>query len=411
MLARIVIPLLLVAAPALAQGDSTLTLMDVESAVLARSPALLAATNTAIAARARAEGAGAWSDPELSFTVAPGSGDYRVGVRQRIGAFGEPGARALEAGARFDVEAANAEMTKLDLLREARVAFAEYRRTSRARIAHRAMVDLANELRRVALARYAAGSVEQQDPLSAGVEAARLAHHSVLLESEQRIARARLNSLLGRPASAALPPPSDETATPGMASADLDSLVRLARAERPESQAAISQVAARAAGQRVAQLSGRPGLMVGFAYDRMWEDPAMRAQVEVGVTLPLWGGAGARREEAEAELAAAQAEQRALTLRIEREVVEATTRYDEAAHDLEVLDTGVIPAASQGVTALRASYEANRASFLALLEATRTLADARLDRIDAEARLATAQADLARALGDDGGVVPMGDMR
>ena len=46
-------------APALAQGDSTLTLADVESAVLARSPALLAATNTAIAARARAEGAGA----------------------------------------------------------------------------------------------------------------------------------------------------------------------------------------------------------------------------------------------------------------------------------------------------------------------------------------------------------------
>src|SRR6188474_220056 len=126
MLARIVIPLLLVAAPALAQGDSTLTLADVERAVLARSPALLAATNTAIAARARAEGAGAWSDPELSFTVAPRSGDYRVGVRQRIGAFGEPGARALEAGARFDAEAANAEMTKLDLLREARVAFAEY---------------------------------------------------------------------------------------------------------------------------------------------------------------------------------------------------------------------------------------------------------------------------------------------
>ena len=72
---------------------------------------------------------------------------------------------------------------------------------------------------------------------------------------------------------------------------------------------------------------------------------------------------------------------------------------------------GVIPAASQGVTALRASYEANRASLLALLEATRTLADARLDRIDAEARLATARADLARALGDDGGVVPMEDMR
>src|SRR5262245_13404418 len=203
--------ILLFAAPALAfaQGDSTLTVAEVEREVLARSPVLLAATNTAIAARARAEGASAWDDPEVSFSLAPRAGDYRIGVRQRIGAFGEPGARALEAGARFDAEAANAEMTKLDLLREARLAFAEYRRTSNARIAHRAMVDLANELRRVALARYAAGSVEQQDPLSAGVEAARLAHHAVLLDSEQRIAVARLNSLLGRPASAPLPPPSE----------------------------------------------------------------------------------------------------------------------------------------------------------------------------------------------------------
>jgi outer membrane protein TolC len=187
--------------------------------------------------------------------------------------------------------------------------------------------------------------------------------------------------------------------------------VRIARADRPESQAAISRVAWRAAGERVAQLSGRPGLMVGMAYDRMWEDPAMRAQLEFGIVLPLWGGAGSRRAEAQAELAAAQAEQRALTLQIEREVVEAATRYDEAVHDLDVLDTGVLPIATQGVSALRTAYEGNRASFQSLLEATRTLAEARLDRIDAEARRAVARADLARALGSDDGLVPMGDMR
>src|SRR5690349_13613192 len=89
---------MLVPVLARAQADSTLTLGMVEREVIARSPVLLAATQTAIAARARAEAGGAWDDPELSFTLAPGSGDYRVGVRQRIGAFGEPGARALEAG-------------------------------------------------------------------------------------------------------------------------------------------------------------------------------------------------------------------------------------------------------------------------------------------------------------------------
>ena len=407
--------LMLLPAGASAQ-DSTLTLATVESEALAHSPALLASTSAAQAALARAEGGGAWDDPELSLMVAPrtigtSSPGYRVGVTQRIGAFGEPGARRLVAGTAFDVAAAGADASRLDILREARVAFAEYLRASRALDAHRGLVDLAVELRRAALAKYAAGAVEQSDPLSASVEAARLTHHGVRIESERRIAVARLNTLIGRPASAPLPPPSDDAAEAATTSSDLDSLVRLARAERPESQAAISRVAWRAASARVAQLSGRPGLMLGVAYDRMWEDPAMRPQLELGIVLPLWGGAGARRAEAAAELAAAEAEQRALVLQIEREVVEAATRYDEAVHDLDVLDTGVLPIATQGVSAMRTAYQGNRASFQALLEATRTLAEARLDRIDAAARRAVARADLARALGSDDGLVPMGDMR
>jgi cobalt-zinc-cadmium efflux system outer membrane protein len=410
--------LLLFLSPALAcaQADSTLTLAAVEREALAHSPALLAATSATRAALARAEGGGAWDDPELSIELAPRtlgtpSPGYRVGVMQRIGAFGEPGARRLVAGTAFDVAASDEGAARLDLLRDARVAFAEYLRATRALAAHRTLADLAGELRRAALAKYAAGAVEQADPLAASVESARLTHHGVKIESELRIAIAQLNTLIGRPATAPLPPPSDETPETATTSSDLDSLVRLARAERPESQAAISRVAGRAAGARVAQLSGRPGLVLGVAYDRMWEDPAMRTQLELGVVLPLWGGAGARRAEAAAELAAAEAQQRALSLRIEREVVEAATRYDEAAHDLDVLDTGVLPIAAQGVSALRTAYEGNRASFQALLEATRTLAEARMDRIDAEARRAVARADLARALGADTGLVPMGDMR
>jgi cobalt-zinc-cadmium efflux system outer membrane protein len=399
-----------------APDSAVLTLAAVEQGVLARNPSLAAAEQGAEAARARAAGTGAWSDPELSFMVAPGTlGDsdagYRVGLRQRLSPFGERSAQRLEAGARSDAARADVGTARLDLLREARLAFAEYRRASRSQVAHRAMVDLAAELRQVALAKYAAGAVEQQDPLAAGVEAARLAHHAVLLESERRIAAARLNTLLGRPAAAPLPPPAEPESDPAMIPADLDSLVRQARSARPEAQAAISRVASRVAQRRAVQRSRWPGLMLGVAYDRMWDRPSMRTQVELGIELPLFGGRGAQRLAAEADLSAAQSEHRALVLRIEREVVEAVTRYDEAEHDLAVLDSGVLPAASQSVTALRSSYEANRASFLALLDATRSLAEARLDRIDAVARRDVARADLARALGGDEGLMPMGDMR
>jgi len=400
--------------------DSTrLTLTDVEREVLARNPSLAAMKKAAEAASARAEGAGAWMDPELSFMVAPASlaaggpeGTYRLALTQRIAPFGRNDAERLEAGARFDEASADVQSARLDLLRAARVAFAEYRRASESRVAHETMENLALELRQVALAKYAAGAVEQQDPLTAGVEAARLAHHGVLLESERRVAAARLNTLLGRPAAAALAPPAaDDAGGALMLEFDPDSLVHAARGARPEVQAAVARVAARVAQRRVAGASSWPGLMLGISQDRYMMDPRIQTSVELGIELPLFGGRSARKLEAEAEIAAAEAEHQSLVLQVESEVVEALTRYEEAVHDLDVIDQGVMPAAGQSVTALRAAYAGNRASFLALIDASRSLSEAQRDRIDAVARRDIARADLARALGNDGGMAAMGEMR
>jgi outer membrane protein, heavy metal efflux system len=409
-----------VGARAQAPDSTVLTLADVERDVLARNPSLAAMKKAAEAASAHAEGAGAWIDPELSFMAAPrsfasgGPGDaYRIELTQRIAPFGRRDAERLEAGARFDEVSADVQSARLDLLRAARVAFAEYRRATESRVAHEAMVELAVQLRQVALAKYAAGTVEQQDPLSASVEAARLTHHGVLLESERRVAAARLNTLLGRPAGAPLPPPAAADAQPvhAMLALDPDSLIMSARGARPEVQAAIARIATRMAQRRVAGASSWPGLMVGIAQDRYWSEPELQTSVELGIDLPLFGGRSSNKLEADAQVAAAEAEHQSLILQVQQEVVEALTRYDESVHDLEVLDQGVMPAATQSVTALRAAYAGNRASFLALLDAARSLAEAQLDRIDAVARRDVARADLARALGDDGGMTAMGEMR
>jgi outer membrane protein TolC len=151
--------------------------------------------------------------------------------------------------------------------------------------------------------------------------------------------------------------------------------------------------------------------MLGISQDRYMMDPRIQTSVELGIELPLFGGRSARKLEAEAEIAAAEAEHQSLVLQVESEVVEALTRYEEAVHDLDVIDQGVMPAAGQSVTALRAAYAGNRASFLALIDASRSLSEAQRDRIDAVARRDIARADLARALGNDGGMAAMGEMR
>ncbi len=408
------------AAPA-ANSSATLTLAEVEHAVLARSPSLEAMLDAEDAARASADGAGRWAPPELSVAVAPrtfAAGDpspvYRVGLSERIGSFGERGAEALGARALAEGASADVRATRLDLLREARVAFAEYRRAEDSRIVHRAMVDLAAEVRQVALSRYAAGQVEQGDPLAAGVEAARLAHHAVLLDSNARVAAARLNALMGRPATAVLPPPADDVAAAGVADTaaapDLDSLLTLARDGRPELAGAASRLAQKVAARRAADSARRPALELGVAYDRFMDERQARGVVELGVSLPVFGGRGDAARAARAEVARAEADRAVTLTRVEREVTEAQARAEESVHELAVLEEGVLPAASQAVVAARTAYAGGRGSMSALLDSLRSLVEARLDRIDARARREEARADLARAIGQDvkGG---MGDMR
>jgi cobalt-zinc-cadmium efflux system outer membrane protein len=403
---------------------AALTRAEVERAVLAHSPTLEAMLASLEAAQARADAAGRWPSPELDVAIAPrtfAAGDppamYRVGLRQPIGPFGMRGAQAL--GARADAEGVSADVaaTRLDLLREARVAFAEYRRAEAGRAVHRAMVDLAAQIRQVALVRYASGKAEQADPLAAGVEAARLTHHAVMLDSEARVAAARLNALMGRPARDPLPPPSDDDGTstasgPDSAAAtpDLDLQLELARAERPELRGATSRVAGRVALRRAAAHARWPGLSLGVGYDRFMDEPTARAMVELGVELPLFSGRGAEERAASAEVAQAEADRAGLLLRVDREVTEAAARSEEATHELEVVDQGVLPAATQAVAAARTAYEGGRGSMSALLDALRSLVEARLDRIDARARQDAAWADLARAIGQDVGG-GMGDMK
>ncbi len=413
-------------APAPVAPVAPLTRAAVEHEVLAHSPALEASLAALEAARARADAAGRWSDPELMAAVAPGTfgaGDpspvYRLELRQRITPPGQRGAEQQSARADAEGVAHDADTARLDLLREARVAFAEYRRATTARAVHAEMVDLAAQIRQVALARYAAGTVEQQDPLLAGVEAAKLSHHAVMLESDTKVAAARLNALMGRPTSAPLPPPAADDAASlpstdamrlAMAATDRDSLHTLARDGRPEIAASTSRLAGRVAAERAAGRARWPALSLGVMYDRFMVEPSWRTAVEVGVELPVFGRRGDEARAARADVERAAAERAGTLLQVDREVTEAAARYDASAHELEVQEQAVLPAARQAVAASRTAYEAGRGTMSALLDAVRSLNDARLEAIDARARRDDAWADLARALGHD--VDPtMGDMR
>ena len=106
-----------------------------------------------------------------SSTVDPA---YRVAITQQFPLFGQRGLRRRAARSEAEVAAYDFETARLDLLHDVRDVYFDYYRVCRSQEINRWLVELMSESRRVALARYSSGTVEQADPLQAETELAML---------------------------------------------------------------------------------------------------------------------------------------------------------------------------------------------------------------------------------------------
>lgn len=84
---------------------------------------------------------------------------------------------------------------------------------------------------------------------------------------------------------------------------------------------------------------------------------------------------------------------------IRAQVEIARARVQETTHELDIIETRVLPATERALASVRAGYESNRSDFLALLTAERDLFRTRLERYQAIAMTHMALADLERAMG------------
>jgi outer membrane protein TolC len=386
---------------------ATLDLGLLERAVLARNASLGAMVAAWRESEAKSDQAGALEDPMLDGMLAPRSvgkqnvdGAWSIGLSQRLPLFGQRG--LTRRAARAEARAAGQEVRamRLGLVREARRLYFEAYQIARSRAVNEELRALVEQFRRVALQKYAAGTVGQSDALQAEVEIAMLDHERVVLHRGRRAVAARLQALLHDESGhalpeppAALPPaPSAGDVTAAASGATLDAL--------PSLRARVAMRDARAAEHRLARRAALPEFLVFARYDRFMDEPEWRPIVGLGLNLPLWRGrlaaqeraARAALERAERERDAARDEARAM-------LTEARARVEETEHEVHIIETGVIPATGRAVASARAAYETNRGDFLTLLSAERDLARARLSLHRAEAEHRMALADLDRALG------------
>ncbi len=389
--------------PLTANGAAALDRNALIRAVLARNPSLAAGEAAVRAAEARASAAGSFADPTLTYALAPRSlargprSGHRVELAQPIASWGKRGlardtARGEAAATQFDLSA-----LRLDLALAASQLYDDYYFAARGlavNAAHRGLVD---DLLAAALARYEAGRAPKQAPLAAELEAARLEHREVELQSLQRITAAQLNALLHRAPDAELPP------APAALAAPAHSPPNALASERPELRAAAARSSAREAEAALARRERIPDVTLMAGYDGMWDAPEMRPMIGFEVALPLQRArrraaiaeADALQEQAASEQARAESEAQ-LALAIARE------RLAEAEHALGILRDQVLPAARDQAEALQSALASGRAEFADALEAERSWYEAELEAEQALVEASRRAAELNRALGKSG---------
>jgi cobalt-zinc-cadmium efflux system outer membrane protein len=119
----------------------------------------------------------------------------------------------------------------------------------------------------------------------------------------------------------------------------------------------------------------------------------------VSIPLPLWNREQGSIQEAASKVSQAIAEREALENTIRMEISAASRRYESAVRSLELIRGGVVSETEAGFSITQLAYRLGDAKLTDVIFQQRSLIDAQLAEVAAQAELAMAQANLDLALG------------
>jgi len=369
-----------------------------------RSPELAVAELEMEAAGARREQAGLRPNPDVAFEFEnldwdlPGASDSEITVAlsQRFELGGKRGARVAHAESLAAVVRWDRELVRRDVIREVTVAFSSG-------LGAQERLAVAEET--LALAREVAASVEQKVSTGAisPVEETR-ARVAVSRASVDLEAARRELDLAGR-----LLALHWGSATPGFTSlvGELDtlatvpgrSLLAASLMRNPEVARWADETRARNTRLRLEQSLATPDLSLLGGIRRLEASDQNTFVLGFGLPLPLFDRNQGAVREATVAMNQASREGTAARWRAERALTAAATRMEIAQSVVRGLRTAVIPGAQATFDEIRRGYELGKFTYLDVLDARRSLAEARSAEIDALVDLALARAETESLVG------------
>ncbi len=387
-----------------------LTLDEVERIALAENPEIRVAARKVAAAEAHVPLAGALDDPQAMYRgwQVPLTKPWDYNAAQNMFMLGQSfpgrGKRELRTNiAQSDVELAKdqLEAVRLRVRVEVRKAFFDMLHAQDESRIHDQHVGIAQQAIEAARIKYSVGKIPQVEVLKAQVALTRLAEHMIRFDRDAEVARAHLNTLMGRQPETPITVHGEYAVATPLPS--LETLIATAMQERPDLIEAAADEEKSRKEQDLAKKAMVPDFSVAAGYMLMpsGQSPRNNYMVEGSMSLP-W--LNRRKHDAEVNDAAAavsekNAEVTAMKTATVGQIEESLAEARAAQRLARVYEDSLKPQAEQTLHAAVVAYENDQTSFLDLLDSQMTVVDVDLAAIDALADFNTKMADLEMAIG------------
>lgn len=391
-------------------NGTVMTLDDAQRAALASNPEIAVAARRVAAAEAHVPVAGALDNPVAMYRgwAVPLSKPWDFNQAQNMFSLSQSlpgiGKRRLRTSiAQSDLEEAKAQLAevRLDVQVRVRKAFDAVLLADEEMRIHEEHVGIARQAIEAARIKYAVGKVSQQDILKAQVELTALAAHMIRFDRDAGVARARLNTLIGRDAAAPLHVRGQFAVLADLP--DAPSLEKLALQSRPDLMAARDAADRSHKVQDLARKAFSPDFTVSGGYMLMAPNSAFRQNymVEGSMALPWLNRHKNNADIAEAAARATEQNAEVDSMRSTAfgQIGEALAEARAAQRFAHLYQEQLRPQAEATLQSSIIAYENDKTDFLNLLDSQMSVIDIDLAWVQSVEEFDTRLADLELATG------------
>src|SRR5439155_2572403 len=348
-----------------------MTLAAIEAAALENHREIRVMTERVALAKAGITPALAVEDPSFSYRAwgTPLLAPWNVNQTQHMFMFNQTipaaGKRELRyeiANQSVDIAEAELEARKVDVAARVRATFYELLRNEDELRLHDEQTALARQAVAAARIKYTVGRVPQQDVLKAQIALTKLAEHLAMFFQDGDLARARLNTLMGRDPANPLEV-AGEYAAPGRLPT-IAELKQIALDHRPDLKAMEAATRQLETKVRMAQRNYKPDVSVGAGYMLMPSGSMNRNgyMAELSFNLPWLNRSKHDSEirEAQSEVNVQRAQLSAQQAVVFQEIQEGLIRANTAARLVEIYRDTLRPQAQATLRAASAAYQTDQ---------------------------------------------------